>query len=108
MDDFIFRDGSLRDESLSAIKMNFMAWWKFFEADVLHLRSIAAIFLSLSTSLCQAEKSFSMQQSIHTLESNRLIHSSIRKLLYCNFNMHIVQELSTKVREAAINTEMES
>jgi hypothetical protein len=52
------------------------------------------ILLSLSSSSCLAERSFSIQESIHTLKINRLSHSTVQKLLYCNINLRLLDEIS--------------
>jgi hypothetical protein len=55
------------------------------------------ILLSLSPSSCHAERSFSIQESIHTLKRNRLSHSTVQKLLYCNINLRLLDEISCGV-----------
>jgi hAT family C-terminal dimerisation region len=79
--------------------MSSISWWHCYGASGPILRRIALILLSLSPSSCHDERSFSIQESIHTLKRNRLSHSTVQKLLYCNINLRLLDEISFGVPE---------
>jgi hAT family C-terminal dimerisation region len=94
MSSFIVKCGSLSHGLTSIESMSHIAWWHCYGASVPILRRIALILLSLSPSSCPSERSFSIQGSINTLKRNRLSHSTVQKLLYCNINLRLLDEIS--------------
>lgn len=97
---FILRDGSISRGVLALHHMEPLAWWKCYGADVPHLLKMASILLSLSNSYGHAERSFSIQEEIHTVKRNRLNRESVKKHLYCTINLQLIEGLSFETKAA--------
>ena len=80
------------------LHLDALSWWAVF-GSTSPLFPIARQVLSLTTSGCNTERSFSCQGNIHTRIRNKLRQEKVEKLLFVSWTLRLLHGVSSEVLE---------
>lgn len=76
-------------------------WWRLYGSEASELQQFAVSLACTSPQAVSADRSFSIQKSIHTTGRSRLSISSVDKATFCYFNLRSVYDCPAMRRKAA-------
>lgn len=70
-----------------------VGWWKLFGGSAPELQELAIALASTSVQAVSTQRSFSMQDLLHDSQRSQLQTETVRKLLFCYFNLRSLHSL---------------